>query len=116
MKQQHNKNQPIGMENPSKDAELLTREEIEYFKSVPTNLHVVYSKIYNKVLIAKTDTVFTTEDEADHYAETLAVSVSGLPLNFWRQSLSEIAVKYVIEDTEEIGVIHRITIYPKSLK
>ena len=115
MKQQDNKNQPIGKENPSKDAELLTSEEIEYFKSIPTNIHVVYSKIYNRVLVEKTDTTFTTENEADQYAETLAVNVSCLSLNFWEYRFSEIAVKYVIEDLEEVGVVHRITIYPKKL-
>lgn len=116
MKQQNNNNNlPLVKENPSKDAVLFTSEDIEYFKSVPTNLHVVYSKIYNKVLVEKTDTVFTNEDEADQYAETLAVSVSGLSLNFWEYSTGDIAVKYVIEDIEEAGVVHRITVYPKKL-
>lgn len=115
MKQQNNKNLPIDKENPSKDAALLLHEDIEYFKSVPTNLHVVYSKMYNKVLVEKTDTVFINEDEADQYAETLAVNVSGLSLNFWEYSTGDIAVKYVIEDIEEAGVVHRITVYPKKL-
>ena len=114
MKQQNNKNLQIGKENLSKEAVLLSHEEVEYFKAVPTNLHVVYSKVYNSALIEKTDTVFTNEDEADQYAETLAVSVSGLSLNFWEYSTGDIAVKYVIEDIEEVGVVHRITIYPKK--
>ena len=116
MEQQNNnnKNQPIVMDNLSKEAALLSHEEVEYFKSVPTNIHVVYTKLYNRVLVQKTNTVFTTEEEAEQYAETLAVSVSGLNLNFWGYSFSDIAVKYVIEDLEEIGVIHRITIYPKN--
>lgn len=115
MKQQNNNNNlPLVKENPSKDAEFLSNQEIEHFKNIPTNIHVVYSKIHNKVLIEKTDTVFTTEDEADRYAETLAVSVSGLSLNFWEYSTSDIAVKYVIEDLEEVCVVHRITIYPKK--
>lgn len=113
--QNNNKNQPIGRENPVKDDDfLLTQEEVEYFKSVPTNLHVVYSKIYNKVLIEKTDTVFTNEDEATTFAETLATTVSGLPLNFWEYSFNDIAVKYSIKDLEETGLLHRITIYPKN--
>ena len=117
MEQQNNnnKNQQVGKENPVKDDDfLLTQEEVEYFKSVPTNIHVVYTKLYNRVLVQKTNTVFTTEEEAEQYAETLAVSVSGLNLNFWGYSFSDIAVKYVIEDLEEIGVTHRITIYPKN--
>lgn len=117
MEQQNNnnKNQQVGKENPVKDDDfLLTQEEVEYFKSVPTNIHVVYTKLYNRVLVQKTNTVFTTEEEAEQYAETLAVSVSGLNLNFWGYSFSDIAVKYVIDDLEEIGVTHRITIYPKN--
>lgn len=113
--QNNNKNKQIDTETPVKDDDLLlAQEDIEYFKSVPTNIHVVYSKIYNRALVQKTNTVFTTEEEAEQYAETLAVSVSGLNLNFWGYSFSDIAVKYVIEDLEEIGVTHRITIYPKN--
>jgi hypothetical protein len=113
--QNNNKNQQVDTENPVKDDDiLLAQEDIEYFKSVPTNIHVVYSKTYNRVLVQKTNTVFTTEEEAEQYAETLAVSVSGLNLNFWGYGFSDIAVKYVFEDLEEIGVTHRITIYPKN--
>ena len=117
MEQQNNnnKNQQVATETPVKDDDfLLTQEEVEYFKSVPTNIHVVLNELYNRVLVQKTNTVFTTEEEAEQYAETLAVSVSGLNLNFWGYSFSDIAVKYVIEDLEEIGVTHRITIYPKN--
>ena len=112
--QNNNKNQPVGRENLSKEAALLSHEEVEYFKSVPTNLHVVYSKICNSVLIEKTDTVFTNEDEATTFSETLATTVSGLPLSFWEYSFNDIAVKYVIKDIEEVGLVHRITIYPKN--
>ena len=113
--QNNNKNQQVDRENPVKDDDLLlTQEEVEYFKSVPTNLHVVYSRIYNKVLIEKTDTVFTNEDEATTFAETLATTASGLPVSFWEHSFNDIAVKYSIEDLEEIGLLHRITIYPKN--
>ncbi|ULG01785.1 hypothetical protein phiA047_0054 [Aeromonas phage phiA047] len=113
--QNNNKNKPVGKENLSKEAVLLSHEEVEYFKAVPTNLHVVYSKICNRVLIEKTDTVFTNEEEATTFAETLATTVSGLPLSFWEHSFNDIAVKYYIEDLEEIGLLHRITIYPKKL-
>ncbi|MGL5013106.1 MAG: hypothetical protein ACRC6V_02290 [Bacteroidales bacterium] len=112
--QNNNKNQPVGKENLSKEAVLLSHEEVEYFKAVPTNLHVVYSKICNSVLIEKTDTVFTNEDEATTFSETLATTVSGLPLSFWEHSFNDIAVKYSIKDLEEIGLLHRITIYPKN--
>lgn len=112
--QNNNKNQQVGRENLSKEAVLLSNEDVEYFKSVPTNLHVVYSKVYNKILIEKTDTVFTNEEEAITFAETLATTVSGLPLSFWEHSFNDIAVKYVLEDTEEVGLVHRITIYPKN--
>ena len=113
--QNNNKNQQVDTENPVKDDDLLlTQEEVAYFKSVPTNIHVVYSKIYNRILVEKTDTVFATEDEAYQYSETLAVSVSGLSLNFWEYSFSDIAIKHTIEDLEETGQVHRITIYPKN--
>ena len=115
MEQQNNKNQQVATENPVKDDDfILTQEEVEYFKAVPTNLHVVYSKICNRVLIEKTDTVFTNEDEATTFSETLATTVSGLPLSFWEYSFNDIAVKYSIEDLEETGLLHRITIYPKN--
>ena len=112
--QNNNKNKPVGKENLSKEAVLLSHEEVEYFKAVPTNLHVVYSKVYNRVLTEKTDTVFTNEDEATTFAETLATTVSGLPLSFWEHSFNDIAVKYVIDDLEKVGLVHRITIYPKN--
>lgn len=113
--QNNNKNQQVDTENPVKDDDfLLTQEEVEYFKSIPTNLHVVYSKVYNRVLTEKTDTVFTNEDEATTFSETLATTVSGLPLSFWEYSFNDIAVKYSLEDLEEIGLLHRITIYPKN--
>ena len=112
--QNNNKNQQVGKENLSKEAALLSHEEVEYFKSVPTNIHVVYTKLYSRVLVQKTNTVFTTEEEAEQYAETLAVSVSGLPLSFWEHSFNDIAVKYVIDDLEKVGLVHRITIYPKN--
>ena len=112
--QNNNKKKPVGKENLSKEAVLLSHEEVEYFKAVPTNLHVVYSKICNSVLIEKTDTVFTNEDEATTFSETLATTVSGLPLSFWEYSFNDIAVKYSLEDLEEIGLLHRITIYPKN--
>ena len=114
--QNNNKNQQVDTENPVKDDALLllTQEDVEYFKSVPTNIHVVYSKVYNRVLIEKTDTVFTNEEEATTFAETLATTASGLPLSFWEHSFNDIAVKYVIDDLEKVGLVHRITIYPKN--
>ena len=113
--QNNNKNQQVDRENPVKDDDfLLTQEEVEYFKSVPTNLHVVYSKVCNNVLIEKTDTVFTNEEEATTFAETLATTTSGLPLGFWEHSFNDIAVKYVIDDLEKVGLVHRITVYPKN--
>ena len=119
MEQQNNnnKNKPVGKENPVKDDDfLLTQEEVEYFKAVPTNLHVVYSKVYNKVLIEKTDTVFTNEEEATTFAETLATTVSGLPLDFWSVSSGDIAVYYSLTDPDNPNTMFRITIYPKNLK
>lgn len=114
--QNNNKNQQVDRENPVKDdALLLTQEDIEYFKSVPTNIHVVYTKLYNRVLVQKTNTVFTTEEEAEQYAETLAVSVSGLNLNFWGYSFSDIAVYYSLTDPDNPNTMFRITIYPKRL-
>ena len=113
--QNNNKNQPVGRENLSKEAATtLIHEEVECFKNTTTNLHVVYSKIYNRVLVQKTDTVFTNEEEATTFAETLATTASGLPLSFWEHSFNDIAVKFSIEDLEETGLLHRITIYPKN--
>lgn len=114
--QNNNKNQQVDTENPVKDdALLLTQEDIEYFKSVPTNIHVVYTKLYNSVLVQKTNIVFTTEEEAEQYAETLAVSVSGLPLDFWSVSTGDIAVYYSLTDPDNPNTMFRITIYPKRL-
>lgn len=114
--QNNNKNKPVGKENLSKEAVLLSHEEVEYFKAVPTNLHVVYSKICNSVLIEKTDTVFTNEEEATTFAETLATTVSGLPLDFWSVSSGDIAVYYSLTDPDNPNTMFRITIYPKNLK
>lgn len=117
MEQQNNnnKNQPIVMDNLSKEAALLSHEEVEYFKSVPTNIHVVYSKIHNKVLIEKTDTVFTNEEEATTFAETLATTASGLPLDFWTVSTGDIAAYYSLTDPDNPNTMFRITLYPKRL-
>lgn len=116
MEQQNNKNQQVATENPVKDDDfLLTQEEVEYFKSVPTNLHVVYSKVYNRVLTEKTDTVFTNEDEATTFAETLATTISGLPLDFWSASVGDIAAYYSLTDPDNPNTMFRITIYPKKI-
>ena len=115
--QNNNKNQPIGKENPVKDDDfLLTQEEVEYFKSVPTNLHVVLNVIKNGVVIDKQDTTFVSEDEADMFSRTLATTVSGLPLDFWSVSTSDIAVYYSLMDPDDQDTVFRITIYPKNLK
>lgn len=115
--QNNNKNQQVDRENPVKDDALLliTQEDIEYFKSIPTNIHVVYTKLYNRVLVQKTNTVFTTEEEAEQYAETLATTVSGLPLDFWSVSTGDIAVYYSLTDPDNPNTMFRITIYPKRL-
>lgn len=112
--QNNNKNKPSGKETPVKDDDfLLTQEEVEYFKSVPTNLHVVLNVIKNGVVIDKQDTTFILEDEADMFSRTLATTVSGLPLDFWSVSTSDIAVYYSLTDPDSPNTIFRITIYPK---
>lgn len=114
--QNNNKNKPVGKENLSKGAVLLSHEEVEYFKSVPTNLHVVLNVIKNGVVIDKQDTTFVSEDEADMFSRTLATTVSGLPLDFWSVSTSDIAVYYSLTDPDNQNTMFRITIYPKNLK
>ena len=116
MKQQNNKNLPIDRENHSTDATTLSREEVEYFKSIPTNIHVVLKVIKNGVLIDKQDTPFDSEDEADMFSRTLATTVSGLPLDFWSVSTGDIAVYYSLIDPDNSNTMFRITIYPKTLK
>lgn len=117
MEQQNNKNQQVGKENPVKDDDfLLTQEEVEYFKSVPTTIHVVLKVIKNGVVIDKQDTLFVSEDEADMFSRTLATTVSGLPLDFWSVSTSDIAVYYSLTDPDNPNTMFRITIYPKNLK
>ena len=113
--QNNNKNQPIVMENLSKEAALLSHEEVEYFKSVPTNIHVVLNVIKNGVVIDKQDTSFISEDEADMFSRTLAATVSGLPLDFWSASTGDIAVYYSLTDPDNPNTMFRITIYPKKL-
>ncbi|QEG08620.1 hypothetical protein [Aeromonas phage 4L372D] len=115
MEQQNNKNQPIGKENLSKEAALLSHEEVEYFKSVPTNLHIVLNVIKNGVVIDKQDTTFILEDEADMFSRTLATTVSGLPLDFWSVSTSDIAVCYSLTDPDNTTIKYMITVYPKKL-
>ena len=118
MEQQNNnnKNQQVDTENPVKDDYfLLTQEEVEYFKSVPTNIHVVLNVIKNGVVIDKQDTSFISEDEADMFSRTLAATVSGLPLDFWSASTGDIAVYYSLTDPDNPNTMFRITIYPKKL-
>lgn len=109
--QQNNKKQLVG-----KEAELLTHEEIIYFKSIPTNIHVVLKVIKNGVVIDKQDTPFDSEDEADMFSRTLATTVSGLPLDFWSVSTGDIAVYYSLTDPDNPNTMFRITVYPKNLK
>ena len=113
--QNNNKNQQVVMENLSKEAALLSHEEVEYFKSVPTNIHVVLNVIKNGVVIDKQDTSFISEDEADMFSRTLAATVSGLPLDFWSASTGDIAVYYSLTDPDNPNTMFRITIYPKKL-
>ena len=116
MEQQNNNNQQVGRENPVKDDDiLLTEEEVEYFKSVPTNIHVVLKVIKNGVIVDKQDTSFVSEDEADMFSRTLATTISGLPLDFWSASVGDIAVYYSLTDPDDQDTVFRITIYPKKI-
>ena len=118
MEQQNNnnKNQPIGRENPSKDADIfLSSVEIEHFKNIPTTIHVILKVIKNGVVVDKQDTSFVSEDEADMFSRTLATTVSGLPLDFWSASTGDIAVYYSLTDPDNQDTMFRITIYPKKI-
>ena len=114
--QNNNKDQQVDTENHVKDDDfLLNQEDIEYFKSVPTNIHVVLKVIKNGVVIDKQDTPFDSEDEADMFSRTLATTVSGLPLDFWSVSTGDIAVCYSLTDPDNTTIKYMITIYPKKL-
>ena len=114
--QNNNKNQQVGRENPSKDADIfLSSVEIEHFKNIPTTVHVVLKVIKNGVVVDKQDTSFVSEDEADMFSRTLAATVSGLPLDFWSASTGDIAVYYSLTDPDNPNTMFRITIYPKKL-
>lgn len=113
--QNNNKNHQVDTENPVKDDDfLLTQEEVEYFKSVPTNIHVILKVIKNGVVVDKQDTPFVSEDEADMFSRTLATTISGLPLDFWSVSTGDIAVYYSLTDPDNQDTVFRITIYPKN--
>lgn len=114
--QNNNKNQQVGRENPSKEADILISSvEIEHFKNIPTTVHVVLKVIKNGVVVDKQDTPFISEDEADMFSRTLATTVSGLPLDFWSASTGDIAVYYSLTDPDNPNTMFRITIYPKKL-
>ena len=114
--QNNNKNQQVGRENPSKDADIfLSSVEIEHFKNIPTTVHVILKVIKNGVVVDKQDTSFDSEDEADMFSRTLATTVSGLPLDFWSTSVGDIAVYYSLTDPDDQDTVFRITIYPKKL-
>lgn len=118
MEQQNNnnKNQPIGRENPSKDADIfLSSVEIEHFKNIPTTIHVILKVIKNGVVTDKQDASFVSEDEADMFSRTLATTVSGLPLDFWSASTGDIAIYYSLTDPDNQDTMFRITIYPKKI-
>ena len=115
--QNNNKNQQVGMENPSKEADIfISSVEIEHFKNIPTTVHVILKVIKNGVVVDKQDTPFVSEDEADMFSRTLATTVSGLPLDFWSTSVGDIAVYYSLTDPDDQDTVFRITIYPKNLK
>ena len=114
--QNNNKNQQVGRENPSKEADtFLSSVEIEHFKNIPTTVHVVLKVIKNGVVVDKQDTSFDSEDEADMFSRTLATTVSGLPLDFWSASVGDIAVYYSLTDPDNPNTMFRITIYPKKI-
>lgn len=113
--QNNNKNQPVGKENLSKEAVLLSHEEVEYFKNIPTTVHVILKVIKNGVVVDKQDTSFVSEDEADMFSRTLATTISGLPLDFWSASTGDIAVYYSLTDPDNPNTMFRITIYPKKI-
>ena len=117
MEQQNNnnKNQPIVMDNLSKEADtFLSSVEIEHFKNIPTTIHVILKVIKNGVVTDKQETAFISEDEADMFSRTLATTVSGLPLDFWSTSVGDIAVYYSLTDPDDQDTVFRITIYPKN--
>ena len=114
--QNNNKNQQVGRENPSMDADtFLSSEETEHFKNIPTTVHVILKVIKNGVVVDKQDTSFISEDEADMFSRTLATTVSGLPLDFWSTSVGDIAVYYSLTDPDNPNTMFRITIYPKKI-
>lgn len=114
--QNNNKNQQVGRENHSKEADIFTSSvEIEHFKNIPTTVHVVLKVIKNGVVVDKQDTPFISEDEADMFSRTLATTVSGLPLDFWSASTGDIAVYYSLTDPDNQDTMFRITIYPKKI-
>ena len=114
--QNNNKNQQVGRENPSKEADIfISSVEIEHFKNIPTTVHVVLKVIKNGVVVDKQDTPFISEDEADMFSRTLATTVSGLPLDFWSASVGDIAVYYSLTDPDNQDTMFRITIYPKKI-
>ena len=114
--QNNNKNQQVGRENPSKEADIfISSVEIEHFKNIPTTVHVILKVIKNGVVVDKQDTSFDSEDEADMFSRTLATTVSGLPLDFWSVSTGDIAVYYSLTDPDDQDTVFRITIYPKKL-
>lgn len=114
--QNNNKNQQVGMENPSKEADIfISSVEIEHFKNIPTTVHVVLKVIKDGVVVDKQDTPFISEDEADMFSRTLATTVSGLPLDFWSESVGDIAVYYSLTDPDNPNTMFRITIYPKKI-
>lgn len=114
--QNNNKNQQVGRENPSKEADIfISSVEIEHFKNIPTTVHVVLKVIKNGVVVDKQDTAFISEDEADMFSRTLATTISGLPLDFWSTSTGDIAVYYSLTDPDNPNTMFRITIYPKKI-
>ena len=114
--QNNNKNQQVGRENPSMDADtFLSPEETEHFKNIPTTVHVILKVIKNGVVVDKQDASFISEDEADMFSRTLATTVSGLPLDFWSASTGDIAVYYSLTDPDNQDTMFRITIYPKKI-
>lgn len=114
--QNNNKNQQVGRESPSKEADtFLSSVEIEHFKNIPTTVHVILKVIKNGVVVDKQDTSFISEDEADMFSRTLATTISGLPLDFWSASTGDIAVYYSLTDPDNPNTMFRITIYPKKI-
>lgn len=103
-------------DNWEKDFPYFNEEIIQKYKQIPTQIHVVFTKRIDGVLVDRQEFCFETEEDAIAEAETIAINESAVSLDLWNFIRKDIADLYILKDYDELNTVFKISMYPMSHK